>query len=584
MDHINAFDADFGGTEIYQPVEATISQRYNDMLLDAIILTDGQIWRQESLFELIRKASADYNCRFFSLGIGSGASTALIEGIATAGNGFSQFVAEGEKMDTKMVRLLKGALTPHINDYSLEIKYKQDDDFEIIDSVREASKVKIEMPATAVTQTAPKPSISFFNKETDSEGDSVMTPATADSDRFAHLPVISPPPVVQAPYQIPPLYSASRTTVYILFDPSTDHGTPESIVLRATCSDGPLELEIKVEDIGKGEIIHQLAAKKAVSELEKDGGWLSAATDKTDNILVKNKYDGRWEEIVEREAVRLGVKYQIAGKWTSFIALEGDAEQEAVVVDAEVLHPYDPTLMYELGVSDCMNPGVSMDYSRRYRRARASALPISFGISKLVTRARARIGTAAASILSRRHDGDEDGDEDALEAPPRRPRRARTMNYKASAEIPHLSSAKQVISPTASSSLADSIPQASFAIDRIRIPSPTSSSIIRGHGVDLHGLVQLQRSDGSWDWDERLLDIIGTGLDPGSRDAVVATALAIAFLKKHGAHEAETWELIVQKAKDWLAQQHGVNVEKEISDAEKLLETVASKARPDRSR
>ncbi|KAK5631926.1 hypothetical protein RRF57_007640 [Xylaria bambusicola] len=97
-------------------------------------------------------------------------------------------------------------------------------------------------------------------------------------------------------------------------------------------------------------------------------------------------------------------------------------------------------------------------------------------------------------------------------------------------------------------------------------------------GVDLQHIARLQKHDGSWDWDQRLLDVLGTNPNPGTRDAVVATALAIAFMKKHMAHDAETWELIVQKARDWLGQQHGVNVEKEISDAEKLLD--ASTIRP----
>ena len=41
-----------------------------------------------------------YRC--FTFGIGSGASTSLVEGLAKAGNGSSEFVKEGERMQPKV--------------------------------------------------------------------------------------------------------------------------------------------------------------------------------------------------------------------------------------------------------------------------------------------------------------------------------------------------------------------------------------------------------------------------------------------------------------------------------------------------
>lgn len=41
-------------------------------------------------------------CRCFTFGIGSGASTALVEGLAQAGNGAAEFVKEGERMQPKV--------------------------------------------------------------------------------------------------------------------------------------------------------------------------------------------------------------------------------------------------------------------------------------------------------------------------------------------------------------------------------------------------------------------------------------------------------------------------------------------------
>ncbi|KAI1185479.1 von Willebrand factor type A domain-containing protein [Nemania serpens] len=523
--HIDAFTADFGGTEIYEPVQATISQRFSDMLLDAIILTDGQIWNQANLFDMIKKASEDCKCRFFSLGIGSGASTALIEGIATAGNGASQFVTEGEKMDKKMVRLLKGALTPHIDDYSLEVKYKQDDhDFEFIESVKEASMVDITVPTNSTSEDSAKAPLSFFDSslDPDRDGDVNMTSTQTNNDKFGHLPKISPPSILQAPYRIPPLYPFSRTTVYLLLDPSTYHRTPEAIILRATAPQGPIELEIKVEDIGKGETIHQLAAKKAVSELEKDGGWLTTAMHKVDNTLIKNKYDGRWEELVEREAVRLGVIYQIAGKWCSFVALEGDMEHEVVV----------------LGEKASPHSGALFGRSRH-------AMPMGSQY--------APSATTFGSSTVHHYDPPAAHSYDLYAPVAKKSPSFRKRNVAAS----HTSSA--------TGAEAFNIPESKLEReDSQQQPSNSQDD-------DMHKVILLQKSNGSWDWDQLLARALGVSLASEKQNAVVATALAIAFLQKRMDDEAETWELIVEKAKAWLGQQDGVDVEKEISDAGKLL-------------
>lgn len=104
--------------------------------------------------------------------------------------------------------------------------------------------------------------------------------------------------------------------------PSTTQKTPKSVVLRGTCSQGPLELEIPVQVLeAPGETIHQLAAKKAVHELEEGRGWLYNARDQ-EGRLIREKYPGRLDEIVEREAVRLGVEFQVGGKFCSFVAVE----------------------------------------------------------------------------------------------------------------------------------------------------------------------------------------------------------------------------------------------------------------------
>jgi hypothetical protein len=147
MVHVEKFDANFGGTEMVKPIEATLKQRYKDMSLEVFLVTDGEIWDQQQLFSLLNKEIGEKKApiRVFTLGIGDDFSSSLVEGVARAGNGFSQAVGENENCAGKVVRMLKGALSPHVTDYTLEVKYggKENDDFEIIEKVTDSLKVNL---------------------------------------------------------------------------------------------------------------------------------------------------------------------------------------------------------------------------------------------------------------------------------------------------------------------------------------------------------------------------------------------------------------------------------------------------------
>ena len=61
--------------------------------------------------------------------------------------GFASTVGESEKLDGKIVRMLKGALTENITDYTLDINYGQngfevdDDDFVLVEHVTDGLSV-----------------------------------------------------------------------------------------------------------------------------------------------------------------------------------------------------------------------------------------------------------------------------------------------------------------------------------------------------------------------------------------------------------------------------------------------------------
>ncbi len=317
---VESFDWNLGGTEMLRPIKDTIKNRYKDMHLEVVIVTDGEIWNQEELFLFINEATTK-SVRFFSLGIGDGASSSLVEGIARAGDGFAQFVGENEKMEKKVVRMLKGALTPHIKDYTMEVKYeKADEEFEIVESVTESLK-GLDTSVEKSGSTMKKNIISLFDRSA-----TVDDSIDDNAGKYEHLPPISTPKLLQAPHKIPPLFPFNRTSVYLLMSPEACEHAPKAIIIRATSDHGPLELEVPVQDVGTGETLHQLAARKAVHELEEGRGWITEAKDK-EGKLVKTKFEGRWDEMVEREGVRLSVQFQVGSKWCSFVAVETTAKK-----------------------------------------------------------------------------------------------------------------------------------------------------------------------------------------------------------------------------------------------------------------
>ena len=331
--HVAGFSANYGGTETFSAIRGTIERRYKDIPLELILLTDGDITSQTELFAYLNEQvqQSKGSIRVFPLGIGDGVSHSLIEGVARAGNGFAQAVQIGERFENSVVRMLRGALTPHITDYKIEVKYEAGGDrSEDIDNVTDGMRVLMSKEETSQkslvsAKPTPKATISLFDTTVDPEKEDIKG---SNKSQF-WLPTIPTPKFHQAPHRIPSLFAFSRTTVYLLLSPSTIQRKPVAVILRGTSAHGPLELEIPVEALPlPGETIHQLAAKKAVQDLEEGRGWLYDAKDQN-GTLVKNRYPSCFQELVEKEAVRLGEKFQIAGKWCSFVAVAANDKEIA---------------------------------------------------------------------------------------------------------------------------------------------------------------------------------------------------------------------------------------------------------------
>jgi hypothetical protein len=341
IDFIGTFKAQYGGTEILLPVKAAFEQMLDAMPLEVMLLTDGEIWGEQTLFDYINTQITENgaDARVSALGIGNDVSHTLVEGVARAGNGFAQFVAEGEGTDRKVIRMLKGALYPHLKSRTLEVRYRkretvEDDDFELIEKADHCLNIKDpqdDSVSSSATETAEKP-MSFF--DTTADLDKPIQPA--DLDRYAHLPTFDTPKIIQAPSEVPSLFPFNRTTIYLLLGPDAPQEPISSIIIRASSPQGPLELTIDVDEKEVvGTTVHQLAAKRAIQELEEGRGWLQSAKTSTGS-LIKDEHKSRFDELIEREAVRLGEAFQVAGKWTSFVAVN---EENSSRVEEEPEQP-----------------------------------------------------------------------------------------------------------------------------------------------------------------------------------------------------------------------------------------------------
>ncbi|KAI9692052.1 MAG: hypothetical protein M1820_009555 [Bogoriella megaspora] len=577
--HAEGFEANFGGTEMYQPIEATIRNRFTDLSLEIIFLTDGEIWDQKPLFGMLNDeiTKSKSSIRVFTLGIGSGISTSLIEGVARAGNGFAQFVQDGESYDRKVVHMLKGALSPHVGQYTLEVDFADgNDDFELVDEFDKSLQLDISSEAeqnTSVEQIQPRMQtaqpISLYN--TDVNHDQANTIAEDSDDngqsRYSHLPKISSPKILQAPNQIPPLFPFNRTAVYLLLSPETNKETPKAVILRANSKHGPLQLKIPIEVLDQpGETYHQLAAKKAIQELEEGRGWIFSARDSDGKTFLKDKLPGQFPQMVEREAVRLGIQFQVGGKWCSFVALEPDCK-DANNREGQPIPDSEGYEFLDVPVFSGQREPAPYDRSPEFRAARFSSFGSASGFCSA-----AGSGTLFGSASS-----PSSVSGSGLFSSTRQPQSGTALPSTHGTRGGFAAFGGGGIGRSSGMygefGMSSASPSPAGLFGNSTNPSG-SGSASRSPVQDLsanpsklspmENLINLQTFQGYWFWSEQLrlalglrdqkLEYVYENIDKFPSD-ITSTAIVVAFFEKKLAEEQQVWELVIGKAKSWLEEQ-----------------------------
>ncbi|XP_032401497.1 von Willebrand factor A domain-containing protein 5A-like isoform X3 [Xiphophorus hellerii] len=118
LEKVEKMESNLGGTEILQPLNHIYSQacipKHPRQLF---VFTDGEVGNTKEVTDLVKKNADSHRC--FSFGIGEGASSALINGMAKDGGGQAQFITGADRMQPKVMQSLRFALQPAVNDISV---------------------------------------------------------------------------------------------------------------------------------------------------------------------------------------------------------------------------------------------------------------------------------------------------------------------------------------------------------------------------------------------------------------------------------------------------------------------------------
>ncbi|CAG8589441.1 353_t:CDS:2 [Dentiscutata erythropus] len=284
LKHAQEMNANYGGTEIYNPLKWVFENSKNDMPTSIFLLTDGQVYNVDQIVELIKSSEEKKNddLRLFSIGIGDSVSHNLVESVSRAGKGYAQFVTNNERMDKKILGMLKNAIKPPIKDYNITWTNQILDD---------------NLP----TETNPvdKPIISFFSDNT--------TPPTTDQKIFTNIKI------QQAPYLIPPIYPGTRFIVYCILENGIE--PCKEITLSGISTEGPIKLSVSLDPVAlQGSKIHTLAARKLIQDLEEGSSFIHKHP-KNSGKTIPNS-------LIREQVTNLGVTYSLASKYTSFLAID----------------------------------------------------------------------------------------------------------------------------------------------------------------------------------------------------------------------------------------------------------------------
>lgn len=318
--HARTLEANLGGTELARPLEYVLSRELKDGFhRRVLVLTDGEVWNTDHVISVAERCGP--GCELHTLGLGSGASTALLLRLARKGHGTAQFLADGEEeaLQETVANVLSAALQPPV------------------------TELQVHWPSTESSQ------LQGAMEETDAE-------ATIHSDNsdgiFQEAAVLSPSEILgqssseekekqkeeirmknvrrfseQGGFQrfvqvgqLPRVRSGQRWSAYAFLGLMNDSHLPDEINMTGKMNGREFDLKLPVIR-SNGSTLHALAAWHMSETLSAEGSWPELA-------------DGHgmgWEDS-DWQIAALGITYEISTSKTSWIALDSAAKLYAAEI------------------------------------------------------------------------------------------------------------------------------------------------------------------------------------------------------------------------------------------------------------
>ncbi|KAL3446761.1 von Willebrand factor type A domain-containing protein [Aspergillus insuetus] len=260
--YVSHFTNDMGGTDLLPALESLVGPRGKGSL-DVIVLTDGEVWRLQETIDFVRKTHIESKgaVRFFSMGIGNAVSHELVEGIANAGGGYAEIIplASSEGWEARMVAVLKAAMTGHVSGFGIEV-------------------------------------------------DGIDINYKGDTDTVPTLQI--------SPRDISNLSPFVRNRIFILAE-NKQLSAISVVKIKRRSLEGyetatPVQLYVPEE---QDSTLHKFAARALLSDL-------GQAKDRTQHGREAFQRPIQDDDLIRKEGERLGCRYSLVSKWTSFVAVE----------------------------------------------------------------------------------------------------------------------------------------------------------------------------------------------------------------------------------------------------------------------